>query len=134
MGSFSDYLENKVLDHVLATTPFTAPTHTWVALTTHVLADDDTGSSLLELAGGQYSRRICDSWDAASGGATANTDDLTFAQATDDWGKIVDFAIVDTGTLNAGNMLAYGSLTISKSVASGDTPKFAAGDLDITLN
>ena len=134
MGSFSDYLENEVLDHVLATGDYTSPVHTWIALTTHYLADDDTGSTLRELVGGAYARRVCDTWDAASGGATANTDDLTFAQATDDWGKIVDFAIVDTGTLDAGNMLAYGSLTISKSVQSGDTPKFAAGDLDITLN
>lgn len=134
MGSFSDYLENALLDHVFEGSAYTQPVHTWIALTTHLISDSESGGNLRENSlTGAYARRVCLTWDAASGGATANTEDLTFAQATDDWGIITTFAIMDTATVDTGNILAYGTLTISKSVQSGDTPKFATGDLDITL-
>jgi len=136
MGSFSNFLEDALLNHVFEGTEYTQPASTWIALTTHVLNDADVGSSLLELDGGAYARRECKTWSKSSSGdgATQNGADLTFIQASADWGKIVCFAICDTVTLNAGNVLAHGVLTISKSVQSGDTPKFAAGDLDVTLD
>ena len=89
-----------------------------------------TGSTITEPSG-SYARVQWQTWDKATAGATENTGAITFAQATASWGTILDFAICDA--LTVGNLLAYGSLTISKSVASGDTPKFATGDLDITL-
>lgn len=33
-----------------------------------------------------------------------------------------------------GNLLAYGTLTASKTIASGDVFRIPTGDLDITLN
>jgi hypothetical protein len=35
--------------------------------------------------------------------------------------------------LSSGNLLAYGNLTSSKSIASGDVFRIPTGDLDITL-
>ena len=35
--------------------------------------------------------------------------------------------------LTSGNLLAYGNLTSSKTIASGDVFRVPAGDLDITL-
>jgi hypothetical protein len=31
-------------------------------------------------------------------------------------------------------MLAYGTLTVAKTIGTGDTAKFAVGDLDVTLD
>lgn len=131
MGSFGDYLENKVLDHVVGKTSYTMPT-VYVGLSTADPLDDASG--LAEPSGNGYARVTTSGadWNAASGGATDNANDLTFPEATGSWGTITHFALFDAAT--AGNMLAHGSLTTSKTIGSGDTAKFAAGDLDITLD
>jgi hypothetical protein len=108
------------------------PTNIYIALCKSTIADDDTGSTLPgEVSGGAYARKVCNTWDAASGGATENTGAITFEQATADWGTVTDFAIVDH--LTTGNVLGYGKLTQSKTVSSGDTASFAAGDIDVSL-
>jgi hypothetical protein len=134
MASFSDYLENKVLDHVFMVSAYTVPTHIYLALsTTSTLTDAMTGTTLTgEIATGSYARKIMDSWDAAASGATENTKVITFAQATAAWGNIKSFAITDK--LTKGNILGWGKLTASKTIASGDTFKFATGDIDVTLD
>ncbi len=141
MGSFADYLENALLDHVFGTGESTHGQSTgakdfgrpvkYIALCTTAVIDSNTGSTIVEPTSNSYERIRCHTWDAAATGATENTLPITFNQASGDWGTILDFGIVDAKT--AGNLLAYGSLTISKSVQSGDTPKFATGDIDITL-
>jgi len=133
MGSFSDYLENEVLDHVFKTGEFTVPTNLYVALTKSTIEDDDTGTTIpTEISGGSYARKKCNTWDAAAAGATENTQPVTFAQATADWGVVTDFAICDKTTL--GNIIAYGKLNTTKNIQSGDTAAFGTGDLDITLS
>ena len=135
MGSFTDYLEDALLDHVFGTGEGKSLTYAqpdkFIALCTVAVTDTATGDSITEPDSPSYARKPMATWDKASGGAVENTNDILFAQATASWGTILDFAICDAVT--SGNVLAYGSLTISKSVASGDTPKFATGDLDITL-
>jgi len=133
MGSFSDYLENELLDHVFKTGSYSVPTNLYVALCKSTIEDDDTGSTLpSEVSGGSYVRKKCNTWDAASAGATENTQTVTFAQATADWGVVTDFAICDKTT--AGNVIAYGKLNTTKNIQSGDTASFATGDIDITLS
>ena len=136
MGSFSNYLEGALLQHIFSTSSnnnaMVVPDK-YVALCTVTVADDQTGTTITEPSGGAYARVICQTWDDCSGaGATENSQAITFPQATTDWGKITDFAICDAAT--TGNLLAYGTLTVSKSVQTGDTPKFDTGDLDITLD
>lgn len=129
MGSFSDYLENKIIDHVFKTASYTVPTNIYVALST---ADPlDSGAGIAEPVGNNYARALCNVWDAASGGATANTNAVTFNTASGAWGTISHFAIFDH--VSAGNMLAHGSLAVSKAVTTADTPTFAAGDIDVSL-
>ena len=131
-GSFSDYLELELLDHLFKKGTYTTPTNIYVALCTSTVVDSDTGSSVTgEVSGGAYARVTCNTWDAASAGATENTGAVTFAQATAAWGTITHFALCDHST--GGNMLAHGALDTAKSVASGDTAKFATGDIDVEL-
>ncbi len=135
MGSFSDYLEIALLDGTFGTgagktLAFSMPDK-YVALCTVAVTDTGTGSTITEPSSPSYARVVMATWDKATAGATENTNDILFAQATASFGTILDFAICDA--LTTGNVLCYGALTISKSVASGDTPKFATGDLDITL-
>lgn len=127
-GSFGDALEIKLLDHLLKTTPFAVPTNIYVALYSVAPTDAEGGS---ELSGSGYARKVCNTWDGAAGGATANTGAITFAQATGDWGEVVAFGIFDA--ITGGNFLAWADLTVSKTILNGDTAEFAAGELDVTL-
>lgn len=131
MGSFGDYLEDEVLDHIFGKGAYTPPT-IYVGLST-ADPEDDAGS-LAEPVGNGYARVQTDSddWDAASGGALANAEDITFPEASGSWGTVSHFGLFDAAS--AGNMLAHGSLGSSKAIGDGDTPKFAAGDLDVTLD
>jgi len=131
MGSFSDYTENKLLDHIVGKTSFTMPT-AYVGLSTADPTDD--GSGLAEPSGNGYARVTTSGsdWNAASGGEIDNANAITFPEATGSWGTITHFALFDAAT--SGNMLAHGSLETSKAIGDGDTAQFAAGDLDITLD
>ena len=131
MGSFADYWENEILDHLFGKGSYTPPT-IYVGLSTADPTDDASG--LAEPSGNSYARVATAGadWNVASGGAIANVNDITFPEATGSWGTITHFAILDAAS--AGNMLAHGALNVSKSISSGDTAKFAAGDLDVTLD
>jgi len=131
--SFSNYLEMELLDHIFLVGAFSVPSNIYIALTKSTIDDADTGSTLpSEVSGGAYARKVCGTWDTASAGSTKNGVAITFAQATASWGTITDFAVCDA--ITAGNVLAYAKLTTPKSVATGDTAKFATGDLKCSIN
>ena len=131
MGSFSDFWENEILDHIFGKGSYTPPT-IYVGLSTADPLDDASG--LAEPSGNGYARvsTAGADWNTAAAGAPDNANDITFPQATGSWGTVTHFALYDAAT--AGNMLAHGSLDTSKAVNNGDTVKFAAGDLDVTLD
>jgi hypothetical protein len=126
MSAMSDYLENKILDHVLGTTAYTHPSTVYIGLSTGSFADDNSGT---ELSGSNYSR-VAAAFDAASGGTTDNTSAIEFAAATGSWGSVSHFGIFDASS--SGNLLIHGAFTTAKTIASGDVLKIAAGDLDVT--
>jgi hypothetical protein len=131
MGSFSDFWEVEILDHIFGKGSYTPPTHIYVALST---ADPtDSGGSIAE-PGSNYARKSTDpaDWDAAVSGALDNANAITFVEATGNWGHLTHFALFDHAS--AGNMLAHGTLGTAKDIDSGDTVSFAAGDLDVSLN
>jgi hypothetical protein len=131
MGSFSDYWENEILDHIFGKGSYSPPT-IYVALSTADPTDD--GSGIAEPSGNGYARvqTQASDWNAASAGSLYNANDIMFPEATGNWGTISHFALFDAAS--GGNMLAHGALSESKSVGAGDTAKFAAGDLDVSLD
>jgi hypothetical protein len=52
--------------------------------------------------------------------------------ACENWGLVTYFALFDAAS--GGNILAYGSLSPSITVNSGDIPRFGPGDLIVNLN
>lgn len=133
MGSFADYLENKILDHVFGNTAYSTPATVYVGLSTTTITD--AGGNITEPAGGSYARvsvtNNVTNWPNASGGSKSNGTAITFPTATGSWGTIIDFFIADASS--GGNILGYGTLTVSKTVSSGDTLSFAASALTVTL-
>ncbi len=131
MGSFTDYWENEILDHIFGKGSYTPPT-IYVGLSTADPLDDASG--LAEPSGNGYARvqTSASDWNAASGGSLDNASDITFAQATGNWGTVTHFALFDAAT--GGNMLAHGTLGQSKAIDSSNAARFEAGDLDMSLD
>jgi hypothetical protein len=143
MSAFSDYLENKLVDHILRNTAYTMPTTIYVGLYTAAPSDSGGGT---EVQGGSYARvqvgPSTTAWTATQGGTagassgtggqTANAADITFPSPTANWGLVTHFGLLDA--LTTGNLLFHAALTSSKVVNSGDAaPKFLAGALTITF-
>ena len=129
-GSFADYLELKILEHLVGKTSYTMPT-AYVGLST---ADPlDTAAGLAEPSGNGYARVATtgSTWEAAASGAIQNASAITFPTATGSWGTVTHFALFDAAT--SGNMLAHGALDESQAITTNQIPRFAAGALDITL-
>lgn len=125
--SYSDYLEGKVIDHLLDIASFTQPS-LYVGLST---ADpEDNASGLAEPSGNGYARVEVTTW-SRSGNEGDNDSDISFSQATGSWGTITYGCLFDAST--GGNLLLSFALDSSQAVVSGQTIKFSAGDFNITL-
>lgn len=130
-GSKSDYLEAKVLDHVLGGPDYTRPATIYVAL--YTTAPTDAGGGV-EVSGGSYSRvavtNNSTNWPATSGGTKSNGTSITFPTATASWGTVQAVGLLDAAT--GGNLLFWATLGTPKSIGAGDTASFAAGALVLT--
>ena len=139
MSAASDYLEGEIIKHIFRTGSFTKPTVLAVALCTAATSDSQTGATITEVPNSNSYARVTANpldatWSAPGvGGLTDNVGAITFPAATGSWGTVTHFAICDSATWGAGNMLIHGALTASKVVGNGDTVQFAAGSLDITV-
>lgn len=104
-GALSNYLENILINLILRNTPFTQPATVYLALYTSDPTDADTG---MEVSGGSYARQAV-SFSAPTDGATSNSADIVFPEASALWGWIGWFGIRDA--LTAGNLLFHGRFT-----------------------
>lgn len=128
MAVLTDFLENKLVDHVFRNVSYTPPTTVYVALFTTATTDAGGGT---EVTGGAYARQAI-ACTVPSNGATSNTADINFPVATADWGIITHIALCDAATL--GNMLVHGAATTNKTIQSSDQYIIRAGELDLTFD
>ena len=130
MSSFTNYAENKVLNHIFngAANAYTPPTTVYVAL---FKADPtESGSLANEVSGGSYARRSVTFGAAASRQITQSAT-ITFPQATANWGTITHYGLMDAAT--SGNMIAYGQLNPSKQVVTGNTLSIPSGQIVLSF-
>ena len=138
MSAASNYLENKVLDHVLrySTAPYTGVSTLYLAL-----FNNTSGSAATNLEAGTltdetstsgtaYARKTI-TFGAASSGTSTSSATVTFDTATANWGTITHVAVMDAST--SGNVLFYGAVTTSKTIETGDTFQVSSGNLTVSL-
>tara|TARA_R100000406_G_scaffold77206_1_gene57832 strand:+ start:679 stop:1059 length:381 start_codon:yes stop_codon:yes gene_type:complete len=125
--AFTDYLENKLVAHTFSNTAFTSPSSVFVALYTVAPTDSTTGT---EVSGGGYARQSASF--TTTGNAATNASAIEYPTATGNYGTVVATALLDASS--GGNMLAYATLSASKTISTGDVFRIPAGDLDITLD
>ena len=134
MSAASNYLENKVLDHVLKNTAYSQPSTLYVGLFTNTsgnaAANLEAGTLTDEVSGGSYARKTA-AFSAASSGSASTSATITFDAATANWGTITHVAVIDNST--SGNVLFWGAVTTSKTIETGDTFQITSGNLTISL-
>lgn len=146
-GAMSDYLENKIIDHIFRGVTYTLPSQISIGLTT-VEAND--AGFMVEVSGGAYARVNATpslaAWSSTfaagsvtassngNSGTTYNANTLTFpAPVGANWGVVNSFAIFDSYT--GGNLLFHGALTTPKTINNGDAaPSFSAAALSIQVD
>ena len=126
MAALSNYAENEMLDHMLGTGSFTAPTNVFLSLWTSDPTDAGSGT---ELSGSGYVRKDIN-FGAASSGVATSSGVVTFPTASGSWGLVTHIGIHDA--VSSGNLLFHGALTASKTIASGDVFQVANGAITIT--
>lgn len=131
MGNISNYLANALLSHIFGKGTYTPPTNIYVELST--TAPTDAGTNVTPPSGGGYARKQTApaDWNAGANRIIDNANAIEFAEASGSWGTLSHFALFDAAS--GGNFLGWGALTTSKAVDSGDTARFAAGDLDVSF-
>lgn len=127
MSEMSNYLEGALVNAVLRNTAYTSPTTVYLALYTSDPTDADSGT---EVSGNAYARQSI-TFGAPSNGVTTNSAAIEFPQATGSWGTVAYVGIRDAST--AGNLLFHTPLDASKTIATGDVFRVAAGSLSVTL-
>lgn len=132
MGAASNYLENKILDHVLTSTAYTQPSR-YLALFTADPGEAGSFTSEISTSGTAYARQAV-TFAAASSGSSATNATVTFPTATANWGTVTHVAVVDGDTEGAGNVLFYGAVTTSKTIENGDTFQISSGNLTVSLD
>jgi hypothetical protein len=128
-GSFSDYLEDKLLKHAFTNTTYTPASTLYVGLYTAAPTDAGGGT---EVSGGSYARVSVSFSVSGTGTLCTNSAAVEFAASTASWGTVVAVGVFDAST--AGNLLAWADLTVSKTIDTGDIFRIPTGDLDITLS
>ncbi len=149
MANMSDYLENKIIDHVFRGQAFTTPATLYIALCTSTPSDASNGTTCFECVDASYTRQVIANttanWAATdgatsivspsggTGGTTSNNAAITWAN----WAStntISAVVISDNATTSKGNLLFWGTLTANKVVSSGDSFAFNVSQLSIQID
>lgn len=143
--SASNYLEDNILELILNNADLAAigdstglrgsSTDGSLYVALHTGDPGEGGSQTTNEANyGSYARiavsRAGSAW-TVTGGVASNVSDITFTECTSGSNTITHVSI-GTDSSGAGNLLFIGALSSSISVSTGVTPKFVAGNLQIT--
>lgn len=140
----SNFLKNKLIDFIFRGVEYIPSENLYIALCTTVPEPDDSGSEIVEITGGNYTRIQvpCDlaSWYSTHGSTeevSIGTDGMTGNAIPVEWnevsweGTVIAMAICDSP--NGGNVLFYSPLTVSKTVAVGDSLRFLINQITYNI-
>jgi hypothetical protein len=125
--SFTNYLEEKLLDHAFRNISYSPPTTIYLALFTATPGEGDSGT---EVSGVGYERQSVTL--ARAGSVLSNSVAVNFPAVTGDWGTVVSGGVFDAVT--GGNLLARGQLASPRTPLDGDILTIPAGQFTVTLD
>lgn len=123
---FASGVNQAVLDHIFQLSAgYAQPGNLSVALSTTTPAAD--GTNVTEPSGNGYARVATTSADwGRVGNDVTNGNRLDFPEATGTWGTVTYFVLYDGTTV-----IAFGALTSSQNVVSGQQPYFDVDDITV---
>lgn len=130
----TDYIANKVLDHLCGGATHDVPTTYYVGLCTGMTeAGVITGEPTIGASG--YARVAIDNdkttWTTAASGILTNDILITFPTATGNWGTDID-TIFLADAASGDNVILYGTTT-SRTIINGDVISFATGSITVSM-
>tara|TARA_R110000803_G_scaffold112223_1_gene180595 strand:+ start:142 stop:549 length:408 start_codon:yes stop_codon:yes gene_type:complete len=134
MSAATNYLELKLLDHLVGNATYTPGTLYCVLCT--AVADPEAGTiTEVSNTGTGYTRQslAASNWDAAASGSVTTGTNIQFPTATADYGTVTHIAIADDSAQGGGNILITQALTSQKLVENGDTFVINLNNLTINL-
>lgn len=140
-GTLSGYAQTHIMDHANGKTSWTMPAAVALALTTATPDSSKTGATIVEATYTGYGRQTiagagfnaASAGGAAAASTTSNNGAITFAACTASSSTIIGWALCDSVTTGAGNMLWWGSAT-STVISTTQTPAtIASGGLQESL-
>lgn len=116
---YSNYLRDKINDHLHGGSDFTRPATTYFALFTAMPTAAGGGT---EVTGGSYARVAFtnngSNWPASSGQLKANANAITWPAPTADWTIVLGYAEFDASS--GGNMLTFALFATPREILNGD--------------
>lgn len=125
--SLTNYLEEKILEHVFSGTPYTAPAQWYLTAYTTMPAEDGTGG--VECSGGSWGGRQAIDFDPYDTGGVPSTADVTLIMPA---AEVVGFGLVDASS--AGNIGSLKTLDTPRTYTDGEPVLAAAGDIKQMLD
>lgn len=133
MGSLSDYAETALVKHIFLETAYSPAATIYLALATADPTDAATGASMNECANSGSYARTAIAFSASASRRSTQTGAVTFPTASGSWGTVTHWAITDSATYGAGNVLAHGAFAVSKAIISGNTPSVATTEVYVEI-
>lgn len=130
--SFTDALENALLNHIFTDPAYTPATTLYIGLSTST--PNDAGGNFTEPSGNNYSRLATTAadWSAASAGAKTNSAAFEMPEASGSWGTITHVGLFEASS--GGTPILWAALAASRAITTGDVLRIPAGDFDISLD
>lgn len=130
MSALSNYLENKILDHIIGGVQYAPPEKLYIGLFKTFISDASVGT---EVSGGGYQRvevlNNAQNWQDSINGSKKNKTLIQFPAATLAWGTVVSVGIFD----ELGNLLFHSQIS-QRPVLAGDVLGFPVGAISFNLD
>lgn len=130
MGQLTNYTEKKILDHLLKTASYSPPATVYLGLSTANPTHDGSGWADPTYTG--YAMKAI-TFAAAGTRAIAQTGAINFDPCSGGSSTVGWWGLWDAATIGGHNLLAYGALSVAKTIVPGNTPSVASGQITVSF-
>jgi len=134
-GVMSNYLENKIVKHMLIGTVYTMPTQVWLGVHTSATGAGDENSGTEKTGStGEFARAssvLFDEWQINED-VISNNVTKSFSITSSAWGTVYGWGMYDQAT--GGNLLFWGLFDVPVYISTGEALKIPAGTINISFS
>jgi hypothetical protein len=133
MGQLTNFSEKKILDHVLKVASYSPPATVYLGLSTADPTADGSGWVNPTYTGYAMKAITFAAAGSVAGRRIDQTGAVTFDPCTVGSSTVGWWGLWDASTISGNNLLAYGALSVSKTIVVGNTPSVATGQVTVSF-